>query len=47
MSPEKMSPEKTRRENEQAKANEAEDYLEDFLMIDISDIKRSVRKEKL
>ena len=38
--------EKTSQDSEQAKANEAEDYLEDFLMIDISDIKRSVRKEK-
>ena len=32
---------------QQAKATEAEDYLEDFLMIDVGDIKRSVRKEKL
>ena len=40
------SSEKTSQDSEQAKANEAEDYLEDFLMIDISDIKRSVRKEK-
>jgi predicted RNA-binding protein with PIN domain len=38
--------EKTSQDSEQAKANEAEDYLEDFLMIDISDIKRSVRKER-
>ena len=40
------SSEKTSQDSEQAKANEAEDYLEDFLMIDISDIKRSVRKER-
>lgn len=40
------SSKKTSRDTEQAKANEAEDYLEDFLMIDISDIQRSVRKEK-
>ena len=39
-------PEKTFQDSEQAKANEADDYLEDFLMIDVSDIKRSVRKEK-
>ena len=38
--------EKTSQDSEQAKANEAEDYLEDFLMIDVSDIKRSVRKER-
>lgn len=38
--------EKTDQDSEQAKANDAEDYLEDFLMIDISDIKRSVRKER-
>lgn len=38
--------EKTSQNNDQARENEAEDYLEDFLMIDISDIKRSVRKEK-
>jgi predicted RNA-binding protein with PIN domain len=33
-------------DSEQAQRNEAEDYLEDFLMIDVSDIKRSVRKER-
>ena len=33
-------------DSEQAQGNEAEDYLEDFLMIDVSDIKRSVRKER-
>ncbi|RLS78298.1 MAG: hypothetical protein DWI00_03890 [Planctomycetota bacterium] len=38
--------EKTSQDSEQAKANDAEDYLEDFLMIDVSDIKRSVRKER-
>ena len=38
--------EKTSQDSEQTKANEAEDYLEDFLMIDVSDIKRSVRKER-
>ena len=38
--------EKNFQDSEQAKTNEAEDYLEDFLMIDVSDIKRSVRKEK-
>ena len=38
--------EKTSQDSEEAKANEAEDYLEDFLMIDVSDIKRSVRKER-
>ncbi len=37
---------KISQDSEQAQTNEAEDYLEDFLMIDISDIKRSVRKEK-
>ena len=31
---------------QQAIKTDAEDYLEDFLMIDVSDIKRSVRKEK-
>jgi predicted RNA-binding protein with PIN domain len=33
-------------DSQQAQGNEAEDYLEDFLMIDVSDIKRSVRKER-
>jgi predicted RNA-binding protein with PIN domain len=40
------STEKIFQDIQQAKATEAEDYLEDFLMIDVSDIKRSVRKEK-
>lgn len=40
------STEKSFQDIEEAKATEAEDYLEDFLMIDVSDIKRSVRKEK-
>ena len=40
------STEKIFQDTQQAKATEAEDYLEDFLMIDVSDIKRSVRKEK-
>ncbi|MFO1001094.1 MAG: NYN domain-containing protein [Planctomycetaceae bacterium] len=43
----RKSTEKIFQEAQQAKATEAEDYLEDFLMIDVSDIKRSVRKEKL
>ena len=38
--------ETTSPDSEQAQGNEAEDYLEDFLMIDVSDIKRSVRKER-
>lgn len=41
------STEKIFQDTQQAKATESEDYLEDFLMIDVSDIKRSVRKEKL
>lgn len=40
------STEKIFQETQQARAAEAEDYLEDFLMIDVGDIKRSVRKEK-
>ena len=40
------STEKIFQDTQQAKAMETEDYLEDFLMIDVSDIKRSVRKEK-
>ena len=40
------STEKVFQDIQQAKAAETEDYLEDFLMIDIGDIKRSVRKEK-
>ena len=40
------STEKSFQDIQQAKATEAEDYVEDFLMIDIGDIKRSVRKEK-
>ena len=40
------STEKIFQDTQQAKATDTEDYLEDFLMIDVSDIKRSVRKEK-
>lgn len=40
------STEKVFEDSQQARATEAEDYLEDFLMIDVGDIKRSIRKEK-